>query len=318
MGQALTWRLLFSGHRVTLCNRGQRADAFGDRVERVRADRGSDAFDRALAGRSFDRVVDFAGFTGADLRRAARVLGGRVGHYVFISTGQVYLVREGCPRPSREEDYHGPVMPGPPTAEDQEDWAYGIGKREAEDALLAAGAALPSTRLRLPMVNGEADPKQRFECYLWRLLDGGPLLVPRADAIARHVYGGAVVTAIARLLEAPPAAGAAYNLAQAETPTVRELVLALAERVGARPALLEPTDQELAAAGLSAPAASRFSSRWMSVLEPARAVSELGFVHPPLGTYLDSIVAHLLATTPREPPPGYEQRAGELAWARRA
>lgn len=318
MGQALTWRLLFSGHRVTLCNRGLREDAFGARVERVLADRGSDAFDRALAGRTFDRVVDFVGFTGAELARAARVLGGRVGHYVLISTGQVYLVREGCPRPSREEDYEGPVLAAPPTPEDHEDWAYGLGKREAEDALLSAGAALPSTRLRIPMVNGEADPKRRLESYLWRLLDGGPLLVPRAGAIARHVYSGAVARAIAGLLEAPPAAGSAYNLAQAETPTVRELVLALAERVGARPELIEPTADELTAAGLSATAASPFSSRWMSHLDPSRAVAELGFAHPPLGAYLDSIVAHLLAALPREPPPGYAQRAGELALARRA
>lgn len=318
MGQALTWRLLFSGHRVTLCNRGQREDAFGSRVERLAADRGSDAFDRVLAGRTFDRVVDFVGFTGEDLVRAARVLGGRVGHYVFISTGQVYLVRERCPRPSREQDYEGPVMSAPPTAADHEDWAYGIGKRAAEDALVAAGDGLPSTRLRIPMVNGEADPKRRFECYLWRLLDGGPLLVPRAGAIARHVYSGAVANAIARILERPPAAGAAYNLAQAETPTVRELVLALAERVGRRPELLDATDEDLEAAGLSARAASPFSSRWMSYLDPSLAVTELGFSHPPLGAYLDSILAHLLAAMPREPPPGYDQRAAELAFARRA
>lgn len=316
MGRSLVWRLLFGGHRVTLLNRGQSGDPFGERVERLVADRGGEGFDRALAGRRFDRVIDFAAFTGEELARSARVLGGRVGHYVMISTGQVYLVREGCPTPSREGDYAGPVLAGPPTPADHEDWAYGVGKREAEDALVAAAGRLPSTRLRIPMVNGEGDPKRRIEAYLWRLLDGGPLLVPAAGAVARHVYRGAVVAAVAGIVEGPPAAGQVYNLAQAETPTVRQLIELLAARVGARAELIELPAARLEAAGLSVRAASPFSSRWMSLLDPGKAVAELGFAHPPLAQYLDSIVASLLAAWPAEAPEGYRQRAEELALAR--
>ena len=51
MGLSLVWRLLFGGHRVTVLNRGNLADPFGDRVERVRVDRTTDGFDAALAGR---------------------------------------------------------------------------------------------------------------------------------------------------------------------------------------------------------------------------------------------------------------------------
>lgn len=323
MGRSLVWRLLFAGHQVTLVNRGGLADPFGDRVTRLVADRSSDAFDQALAagaaglaGGAFDRVIDFAAFTGAEIERAARVLGGRVGHYVMISTGQVYLVREGCPTPALEGDYDGPVMAAPPTPADHEDWAYGIGKRAAEDALVAAGASLPSTRLRIPMVNGEGDPKRRLEAYLWRLLDGGPLLVPAASAVARHVYRGAVVDAVAKLVEGQPAAGQVYNLAQAEQPTVGELLHRLAARVGARAEILELPAEQLEAAGLSVRASSPLSSRWMSRIDPSKAVAELGFMHPPLDVYLDSIATSLLASWPAEPPEGYRQRTGELALAR--
>ena len=312
MGLGLVWRLLCGGHRVTLVNRGHLADPFGDRIERLRADRSSDAFDAVLAGRTFDRAVDFAGFSAEDARRAVRVLAGRVGHYVFISTGQVYLVREGCPRPSRETDYDGPTMLQAPTPGDHEDWLYGIGKRGAED-VLAAAPALPSTRLRIPMVNGEHDHKQRIESYIWRMLDGGPLIVPRAAAVARHIYGGAVVRAIGELLDVPPAPGQAYNLAQAEQPTVRALIELIAQRVGARPTIVDLPDAHLERAGVSPRAASPFSSPWMSLLDPSRAVRELGFVHPPLESYLDSIVASLFAAWRSEPPPGYAQRAAELA-----
>lgn len=322
MGRSLVWRLLFAGHRVTVVNRGQHGDPFGDRfgerLERVVADRSTASFDAALAGRGFDGAVDFAAFFADDVARLARVLGGRVGHTVMISTGQVYLVREECQTPSREGDYDGPVMAAAPTPADGEDWAYGIGKRGAEEALVAASAALPSTRLRIPMVNGEGDPKRRIESYLWRLLDGGPLLVPVASAVARHIYRGAVVEQVARILEAPPPAGQAFNLAQAETPTVRQLIERLAARVGARPEIVELPAERLEAAGLSVRAASPFSSRWMSLLDPSKAAAELGFVHPPLDVYLDSIATCLLAQWPQDPPEGYAQRAAELELARRA
>ena len=104
---------LAADHRVTLLHRGTLPDPFGDRVERLRGDRTTGDLDRLLAGRTFDAVVDLAAYTGEDGRRAAALLDGRVGHYVMVSTGQVYLVREGCPRPAREEDYDGPVMARP-------------------------------------------------------------------------------------------------------------------------------------------------------------------------------------------------------------
>lgn len=311
VGRSLVFRLCFARHDVTLLNRGTLQDPFEAHVERIRADRSTDAFDRALARRTFDRVIDLAGFTGDDLRRAVRVLGGRVGHYVFISTGQVYLVREAISLPAREVDYHGPVMAAPPTPADHDDWAYGIGKRDAED-VLAAASELPSTRLRIPMVNGEGDPKRRFDAYLWRMLDGGPLLLPQARAVARHVYRGAVVDAICRILDDPPPGNAVFNVAQAEQPTVRELIDKLASRVGARPVIKECSPEQIERAGLSVRAASPFSSRWMSLIDPARGVAELDLRHPPLDTYLDSIVADLFAAWSAVPPPGYEQRRAEI------
>lgn len=315
MGRALVWRLLHAQHRVTVLNRGNLTDPFGDRVERIRVDRSTEDFELRLAGTAFDRVVDFAGFTADDATRAVRAFAGRTGHYVFVSTGQVYLVREGCPRPSREDDYAGAVMAAPPTPDDHEDWAYGIGKRAAED-VLAAAPELPSTRLRIPMVNGEDDPKRRVESYVWRLLDGGPLAIPRAGAIARHVYSGAVVGAIERLIAEPPPPGQAFNLAQREQVAVRELVERIARGCGARPALVEFPPEAMEDAGVAVRAASPYSSRWMSLLDPGRAIDALGFDHPPLDVYLASILASLHAAWPAVPPPGYAQRGAELALLR--
>jgi nucleoside-diphosphate-sugar epimerase len=312
MGRSLVWRLLFAGHRVTVLNRGSVPDPFDGRVELVIADRTTETFDRALAGRAFDRVIDLAGFSGDDVARTCRVLGPRLGHYLFVSTGQVYLVRTDAPRPASEDAYAGPVMPAPPTDDDREDWEYGVGKRAAEDALAASG--LPHTRVRIPMVNGERDPKRRLERYLWRMLDGGPLLVPGADAIARHVYRGAVVEALAAMVERPPP-GVAYNLAQREQPTVRELLERLGALVGVRPRIVDVPAAALAAAGIPPTLVSPLSTTWMSHVDPSRAERELGFAHPPLDAYLAAIVGELMTGWPAAPPPGLEHRSAELAWS---
>jgi nucleoside-diphosphate-sugar epimerase len=301
---------------VTLFNRGTLPDAFPQRVERLHGDRTTPDFEQLLAGRSFDAAVDFAAFDGTDGRRAAEVLDGRVGHYVVVSTGQVYLVREGCPRPARESDYDGPVMAEPSDPFGKGQWEYGVKKRALEDALVEAWEKrrFPSTRLRLPMVNGERDHFRRLERYLWRMLDGGPVLLPDGgDRVTRHVYSGSVARAILALLGRADTHGQAYNLAQDETPTLAELLTLTAERLGAPARLVEIPAERVRAAGLDPLVLSPFSGQWMSFLDPARAKAELGFRHEPLRSYLDKIVASFLAHPPAEPPPGYERRRDELA-----
>ena len=318
VGYQLAWRLIAAGHRPTLLNRGTTPDPFGDRVERLVADRTTAGFAQALAAREFDAAVDFACYTGEDAAGAVAALAGRVGHYVAISTGAVYLVREGCPRPAREEDYDGPTIPRPADPADLGEWTYGIEKRRAEDALVVAGRdrGFPATRFRIPMVSGERDYYRRVESYLVRILDGGPVILPDGGTHrTRHVYAGAVVRAIAGLIGDARTFGRAYNLAQAETPTLAELVATMADRLGAPARTIAVPAGDLHAAGLDPAAISPFSGRWMSFLDPARAQAELGFRHESPATYLDKIVAWYLNAPPAAPPPNYACRGEELRLA---
>jgi nucleoside-diphosphate-sugar epimerase len=320
MGYALTWRLLAAGHHLTLLNRGTHPDAFGARVTRLRADRTGPSFFSALAGLSFEAAVDFAAFQAADGEGVVRALDGRLGHYVMISTGQVYLVRAGAPSPSREEDYDGPLMDAPPAGHrDRADWEYGVGKRACEDVLAEAWRArgFPSTRVRIPIVNGERDHTRRLEGYVWRILDREPLLLPDAGAARlRQVYSGAVVSAVLRILGDEATFGQAYNVCQQETPTLAELTSLLAELLGASARVVGSSAAEMEAAGLDPVAASPFSTRWKSFLDPGRAARELGFVHPPLRAYMEKVVAGLMASWRNDPPAGYAQRPLEVAFAR--
>jgi nucleoside-diphosphate-sugar epimerase len=320
VGRDLVWRFLAAGYEVTTFNRGRLADPFGDRIERLVGDRTTGDFERLLAEGEWDAAVDFAAFEEADTRRAAELLVGRVGHYVMISTGQVYLVRE--PRPpgaAREADYAGPLMAAPTDEAECREWDYGMGKRAAEDALHAAWTArgFPSTRLRIPMVNGERDYHRRIEGYLWRLLDGESVLLPDGGGTpTRHVYSGAVARAVVRLLGHAATHGQAYNLAQDETPTLAEILTLLAEILGASARFVETPSPRMVAAGLDVVRVSPFSGRWMSFLDPTRAKAELGFRHDPLRHYLDKIAASFLAHPPAEPPESYvalRSREVELA-----
>ena len=318
VGYQLAWRLIAGGQRVTLLNRGTLPDPFGDRVQRLRADHATDAFARALASQRFDACIDFATYTADDARRTLQALTGRVGHHVMISTGQVYLVRRDCPRPTMEKDYDGPLMPEPDDPIDREEWSYGIHKREAEDVLDEAWSTtgFPSTRLRIPMVNGERDHFRRIETYLWRMLDGGPLIVPGGGRTpVRHVYGGSVVRAIVAMLGDKATFGQAYNLAQDETPTLTELLHLIGRCLGADPTLVPVPSEAVRGAGLDVVGLSPFSERWMSFLDPTRARQELGFRHEPLETYLDKVVTSFVNNLPAGPPDSYARRPAELRLA---
>jgi len=216
----------------------------------------------------------------------------------------------------REEDYEGSLSARPSAPEHAAVWDYGIGKRACEDVFAASN--FPSTRIRIPMVNGERDPYRRIESYLWRILDGGPVILPNAGGhAARHVYGGTVAELIVGILGDRSAVGKAYNLAQEESPTLAELLRVLCELLGAEPRFVSASAAFLDKQGLSSRQISPFSTYWMSCLDPELATRELGFRHPPLREYLGRIVASFLAHPPAQPPENYAARRLEVESAER-
>lgn len=321
VGLLLVWRLLAGGHKVTIFNRGTLPDPFGDRVDRLVGDRTTPDFAHLLAGRSFDAAVDFAAYNGPEVDEVVRVLSGSVGHYVFISTGQVYLVRKGPRVPFKEVDYDGPLVPRPESEIDIPSWEYGIGKRACEDALIRAwdDSRFPGTRIRIPIVNGERDYQRKLEGYLWRLVDGGPVLVPDGgQRPVRHAYGGEVARLLAEILGNESTFGEAFNICQEEAPHLADFLHDLASMLGSKAEMVPIPSADIEAAGLDVQSVSPFSSRWMSMLDPSVARRALGFEHEPLKSYLGKIIASFLAHTPSSPPEAYAQRADEIALAARA
>ncbi len=280
LGHVTSLALLEAGHNVSVMNRGVTPDELPPEVQRIRGDRNdSGAMRRATQDRDFDLVLDTTTYTGSDARSAIGVFSGHVGRYVFISTGQVYLVRQGISRPFREASYDGPVMPEPPRdSEDYDAWAYGAWKRDAEDEFSAAfaGEGFPVTTLRLPMVASERDHYGRIQAYVARLLDGNAILVPDEPGLPlRHVYVGDVARLIVRLLDSREGTGRAYNISCGESMSLADFLATLARLVDRTLDVRRLPRAELTRAGLL-PQCSPFSGRWMSELDNTRSLAELG------------------------------------------
>lgn len=314
MGYFLARQIIDAGHSLSLLNRGITRDDLPDDIPRYHADRTDlTQMRRALAGRDFDVVVDMTLFKEQEAGDIVELLDGHVGHYIFISTGQVYLIREGISRPYREVDYFNPIIPAPEAnTYDYEEWLYGKEKSAAEDTLAQAfeSSSFPYTSLRLPMVNSERDGFNRLYGYYLRIKDGGPILVPASpDYPVRHVYSHDVVKAVMTLIETGKGKGKAYNIAQDETLTLESFLRTLSDVIGV-PANIQRVDRYLLEANGFLPDCSPFSDMWMSELDNSLSKHELGMTYTPVRTYLENIVAyynkHALQT-----PSSYRRRQAE-------
>ncbi|HET9284967.1 MAG TPA: SDR family oxidoreductase [Candidatus Angelobacter sp.] len=318
LGPAIVQALLQQGHEVAVFNRGVTHDDLPEEVERLRGDRTDpQQLKRAFVGRGFDLVIDTALYTGAEAEAVVEMAASHVGRYIFLSTGQVYLVRIGAQRPYREDDYSGPVMPEPSLSDESahSNWLYGFDKRAAEDVFARAWAEkkFPFTSLRLPMVNSERDHYDRIYGYFLRLQDGGPIVVPEGEGLpVRHVYGEDVAQAIMKLAGSDVGKGRAYNIGQDETLTLEQFLEMLAELMHRQLNIVRVPRMELERRGLL-PDCSPFSGKWMSSLDNARSKAELGIAYTPMRDYLKKLVGHQ-AVRPREIA-GYVQRAKELELA---
>lgn len=318
MGYYLSQRLVEAGYDLTLLNRGITRDDLPSSIHRLHVDRTNHKqIRRALLGKRFDVVIDFVLYNGDETRTVIELFRDKIEHYIVLSSGQVYLVREGLQRPFRENDYDGELMAAPDEISyAYEEWRYGVQKREVEDELRAehSRSGFPFTTLRLPMVNSGRDPYNRLYNYYLRLRDGGAILVPDTpNYVLNHVDGLDVVKVIADMIEDGAAQGKAYNIAQDEHISHEDFLMVLAHIMGAPARMVTARRGDLVANGFL-PDCAPFSERWMSALDNRLSKEELGVVYTPLEESLKRLVEYY--DSHRLPhPPTYRRRRAELQLA---
>jgi nucleoside-diphosphate-sugar epimerase len=160
LGRHVVAQALARGDRVTVFTRG--IHPVPDGVEPLVGDRTGDL--SALASGEWDAVVDTSGYEAEHVGRGCRLLAERVGHYVFVSTCNVY-----------------PAWPAEPVDEDSPVWAggddYGQQKAASERA---AEAALPGrvACVRAGLICGPYDNVFRLPWWVRRIARGGRVPAP--------------------------------------------------------------------------------------------------------------------------------------------
>jgi len=323
VGRRLARELLEDGsHQVAVFTRGRADDGLGPGVERLRGDRRSAADVRAIAeGRSFDVVYDFLSYDARDARLAIEAFDGRTARFVHISTCSVYWCAGEFPCPVEEDDYArlDAARERPSSIE----YAYGSGKRGAEDELRRAREAtgFPVTVIRMPIVAGEEDASLRYAGYVQRVAGGGPLVLPDGGhAPFRHVYVADVTRALRSLAASATGVGEAYNLAGGEILTLRRVVDGIARLMGCEPERVAiPAARARRAAGDAYATLFPFSQEAAQVPSIRKARRDLAWEPTPWETWLERSVrwAQRHLESGGAPPPASEHRALEIALAGR-
>lgn len=281
-GKRLVARLLADGHKVTLLNRGQATDDFGEHVERIRLDRKTLTKETTeLRGRSWDVVYDQVCYDAPEAEAACGAFGGKVGHYVFTSSQSVY--DGGCDLAEstfdpRTHDYASRV---------NRDQDYSEAKRQAEAAFFQK-ATVPVTAVRFPIVLGPDDYTQRLVFHVERIRDGRPIYFPNLDARISFIHSADAATFLHELVGRE--AVGPINVCAPQPIVLRDLVTQVEARTGRKMVGATQTSPE---------ATSPFgiAGDWYMSTEKLR---QQEFTPPrPIAAWLPELVAHILNSVPK-------------------
>lgn len=170
---------LSRGHTVTLFNRGRRPQEWPAEVEQLTGDRNEGALD-ALKGREWDVCIDNPTSIPFWVRDVGKVLKGKVGQYVFVSTISVYAAStaldadESAPLAT----YEGKdVMKETQASLRANMGLYGPLKAACErEAQKRFGDR--ATIVRPGLIVGPGDESDRFTYWPVRLAAGGDVVAP--------------------------------------------------------------------------------------------------------------------------------------------
>jgi 2'-hydroxyisoflavone reductase len=161
------------GHEVTLFNRGRQPQEWPGHVEELLGDRNGDL--KSLEGRSWDVCIDNPTTLPVWVRDAGKVLAGKVGQYVFISTISVYANND---KPADESDQLAAYKGADPMAETTDTVRSRLGELYGPLKALSEAEARRQfgdkvTVIRPGLIVGPGDESDRFTYWPQRLANVG-------------------------------------------------------------------------------------------------------------------------------------------------
>jgi 2'-hydroxyisoflavone reductase len=202
-------------------------------VEHLVGDRAGDV--SALERGEWDAVIDTSGYEARHVERGARLLADRVGHYVFVSSCNVYPAW-----PAEAVDEHSPVW-------DTDDDDYGPQKAAGERAIAAALPGRMAT-VRAGLICGPHDNVFRLPWWVRRIAAGGRVPAPGDPERYVQLVDARDLAAFMLDLAERRVPGAFNGTAPAGATTMREVLEAAVEATGSRAELAWIPDDRLQAA----------------------------------------------------------------------
>ncbi|MGI5989973.1 MAG: SDR family oxidoreductase [Lachnospiraceae bacterium] len=251
ISSAIVQRLIHQGNwEIWLLNRGSRSGLFDGPVHEIRADiNDSETVAQALAGKEFDCVCEFIGFTEKDVRRDYELFRGRTGQYIFTSSASAYnkpaasyVVTEG-------------------TALANPYWDYSRGKIACEEFLMEKyrGEQFPVTIVRPSHTYCERSiptalhgAKGSWQ-VIQRMIDGKPVIVHGdGSSLWTLTFSTDFAVGYTGLMGNVHAIGEAFQITGDETLTWNQIYQTIGAALGVKPDLCHVSSDFLAYAGKSA------------------------------------------------------------------
>ncbi|MCF2719007.1 NAD-dependent epimerase/dehydratase family protein [Paenibacillus sp. UKAQ_18] len=177
-GKRLVERLLESSENsVTILTRGQTSDSFGDRVQRICADRTDrQALAEAVGEQVWDVVYDNICFSPDEASEACRIFDATAKRYIVTSSLSVY---DSSPEVLTESIFDPQAYPVRKGGKD--DFTYQEAKRQTE-AVFMQQATFPVVAVRFPIVLGTDDYTKRLHFHIEHIREGIEIGVPNSAA----------------------------------------------------------------------------------------------------------------------------------------
>lgn len=244
VGHTVATEAITRGHQVTCAARGV-SGGVPEGAALVRVDRDAPDGLAPLTGESFDAVVDMATMSYPWVADAVALLGAKVGHWTFVSTGNVYADHE-----TRGQRTDAPLLPplreGGSTAEVNPD-RYGSIKVASENAVREA-LGDRAFIVRAGLITGPNDGSDRFGYWPARFARGGRVVVPDTpDQPVQHVDVRDLVAWIVDAAES--GRGGTYDGIGPAVPLL-ELLRGIADAVGTPAELVPVAPDALTEAGV--------------------------------------------------------------------
>ena len=174
-GLQLAESMAEAGKAVYVLNRGNTKREYRGNIRHLVVDRNDPSqLNTALAGLNFDVIIDNNAYFPAQVDELMKIIAGRFGHYVLISSTAVYLALFS-ERKIREDEADGLVKtPFSPRVR-----GYAINKLAAENFLRTTYPDLDYTVIRFPNIFGAGDFLGKLSYFYHRLQDGEKLLLEK-------------------------------------------------------------------------------------------------------------------------------------------